>query len=235
MAEVAIDETLEAARQRLKRALKAAGRTPRDAGLLAVSKTKPIAAIREAYHHGQRAFGENYLQEALDKQQALSDLDDLEWHFIGPLQSNKTRQVAEHFAWVHSLDREKIAQRLAAQRPAHLPALNVCLQVNISGEESKAGVSLAKLDALADSVAGMPRLALRGLMAIPAPCSDPARQREPFARLRTAFELLKARHPEAPLDTLSMGMSNDLEAAVAEGATLVRLGTAIFGSRPLQT
>lgn len=230
MAEVAIDEALETARQRLQHALAMSGRSPQDAQLLAVSKTKPIAAIREAYRHGQRAFGENYLQEALDKQQALSDLD-LEWHFIGPLQSNKTRLVAENFAWMHSLDRDKIARRLSDQRPARLPALNICLQVNISGEESKAGVTLDDLDALADSVVALPRLALRGLMAIPAPCSDPARQGEPFARLRHALESLKARHPDAPLDTLSMGMSNDLESAVAEGATLVRLGTAIFGSR----
>ncbi|SDM47767.1 hypothetical protein SAMN05192555_113142 [Franzmannia pantelleriensis] len=232
MTEVAIDETLKAARLRLARALDAAGRPPRAAELLAVSKTKPAAQIRKAHACGQRAFGENYLQEALDKQQALADLDDIVWHFIGPLQSNKTRQVAEHFAWVHSIDRDKIARRLSEQRPERLPALNVCLQVNISDEPSKAGVRLADLPALAEAVVALPRLQLRGLMAIPAPCDDSQRQREPFARLHDALADLQARHPEAPLDTLSMGMSDDLEAAVAEGATLVRLGTAIFGQRP---
>ncbi|MDR5903655.1 YggS family pyridoxal phosphate-dependent enzyme [Franzmannia qiaohouensis] len=232
MTEVAIDETLEAARQRLARALDAAGRPPHAAELLAVSKTKPADLIRAAHACGQRAFGENYLQEALDKQQALADLDDIVWHFIGPLQSNKTRQVAEHFAWVHSIEREKIARRLSEQRPADLAPLNVCLQVNISAEESKAGVSLDALPALAEAVMALPRLRLRGLMAIPAPSDDPQRQRQPFARLRLALEDLQARHPEAPLDTLSMGMSDDLEAAVAEGATQVRLGTAIFGQRP---
>lgn len=232
MTEVAIDETLEAARQRLARALDAAGRPPHAAELLAVSKTKPAGLIRAAHACSQRAFGENYLQEALDKQQALTDLDDIVWHFIGPLQSNKTRQVAEHFAWVHSIEREKIARRLSEQRPAELAPLNVCLQVNISAEASKAGVSLDALPTLAAAVLALPRLRLRGLMAIPAPSDDPQRQREPFARLRHALEALQARHPEAPLDTLSMGMSDDLEAAVAEGATLVRLGTAIFGQRP---
>ncbi|PAU77629.1 YggS family pyridoxal phosphate-dependent enzyme [Halomonas salipaludis] len=232
MTEVAIDETLEAARQRLARALDAAGRPPYAAELLAVSKTKPADLIRAAYACGQRAFGENYLQEALDKQQALTDLDDIAWHFIGPLQSNKTRQVAEHFAWVHSIEREKVARRLSEQRPADLAPLNVCLQVNISAEASKAGVSLDALPALAEAVMALPRLQLRGLMAIPAPSDDPQHQREPFARLRHALEDLQARYPEAPLDTLSMGMSDDLEAAVAEGATLVRLGTAIFGQRP---
>ncbi|APX91702.1 YggS family pyridoxal phosphate enzyme [Halomonas sp. 1513] len=232
MTEVAIDETLEAARLRLARALDAAGRPPGAAELLAVSKTKPATLIRAAYARGQRAFGENYLQEALDKQQSLADLDDIVWHFIGPLQSNKTRQVAEHFSWVHSVDRAKIARRLSEQRPEPLPPLDICLQVNVSDEPTKAGVSLAALPALAEAVMALPRLRLRGLMAIPAPCDDPQRQREPFARLREALDDLKARHPEAPLDALSMGMSDDLEAAVAEGATLVRLGTAIFGQRP---
>lgn len=231
MTEVAISEALEAARGRLSQALEAAGRSPRDAELLAVSKTKPASAIREAYRHGQRAFGENYVQEALDKQEALSDLGDIEWHFIGPLQTNKTRAVAERFAWVHSVDREKVARRLDAQRPEGLPPLNVCLQVNISDEPTKAGVDLAALDALAGIVTSLPRLRLRGLMAIPAPSMNPMRQRQPFAQLREALESLKARYPQSPLDTLSMGMSDDLEAAVAEGATLVRLGTAIFGAR----
>ncbi len=198
---------------------------------MAVSKTKPADRVREAWHLGQRDFGENYLQEALDKQAELADLDDIVWHFIGPLQSNKTRAVAEHFAWVHSVDREKIARRLSDQRPAELGPLDICLQVNISDEPSKAGVSLDGLSELAAAVLEMPNLRLRGLMAIPAPAEGIEAQRLPFARLREALEALKARFPDAPPDTLSMGMTADLEAAVLEGATLVRLGTAIFGER----
>ena len=224
-------ESLAAARQRLADALSRAGRPVADARLLAVSKTKPAEMIREAWHLGQRDFGENYVQEALEKQQVLADLEDIVWHFIGPLQSNKTREVAEHFAWVHSVDREKIARRLNDQRPEALPPLEVCLQVNISGEASKSGASLEALPALAEAVLALPRLRLRGLMAIPAPAEGLAAQREPCARLRQALEALRERFPEAPLDTLSMGMSDDLEAAVLEGATLVRLGTAIFGAR----
>lgn len=224
-------ESLAAARQRLADALSRAGRPVADARLLAVSKTKPAGMIREAWHLGQRDFGENYVQEALEKQQVLADLEEIVWHFIGPLQSNKTRDVAEHFAWVHSVDREKIARRLNDQRPETLPPLQVCLQVNISGEASKSGASLEALPALAEAVLGLPRLRLRGLMAIPAPAEGLAAQREPCARLRQALEALRERFPEAPLDTLSMGMSDDLEAAVLEGATLVRLGTAIFGAR----
>ncbi|ERS91310.1 MULTISPECIES: YggS family pyridoxal phosphate-dependent enzyme [unclassified Halomonas] len=224
-------ESLAAARQRLADALSRAGRPVADARLLAVSKTKPAGMIREAWHLGQRDFGENYVQEALEKQQVLADLEEIVWHFIGPLQSNKTRDVAEHFAWVHSVDREKIARRLNDQRPEALPPLQVCLQVNISGEASKSGASLEALPALAEAVLGLPRLRLRGLMAIPAPAEGLAAQREPCARLRQALEALRERFPEAPLDTLSMGMSDDLEAAVLEGATLVRLGTAIFGAR----
>ncbi len=224
-------ESLAAARQRLADALSRAGRPVADARLLAVSKTKPAGMIREAWHLGQRDFGENYVQEALEKQQVLADLKDIVWHFIGPLQSNKTREVAEHFAWVHSVDREKIARRLNDQRPEALPPLEVCLQVNISGEASKSGASLEALPALAEAVLALPRLRLRGLMAIPAPAEGLAAQREPCARLRQALEALRERFPEAPLDTLSMGMSDDLEAAVLEGATLVRLGTAIFGAR----
>ncbi|WP_192035903.1 YggS family pyridoxal phosphate-dependent enzyme [Halomonas sp. YLGW01] len=235
MTEVVLTETFAAARARLAAALAAAGRDPQDAALLAVSKTKPALMIREAHGLGQRQFGENYLQEAIDKQAELADLDDIVWHFIGPLQSNKTRQVAEHFDWVHSVDREKIARRLAEQRPADRAPLNVCLQVNISDEASKAGVALADLDALAETVMSLPGLRLRGLMAIPAPSADPAEQRLPFKRLREALEALKARFPEAALDTLSMGMSDDLEAAIAEGATLVRIGTALFGARPRPT
>lgn len=224
-------ESLAEVRQRLVDALSAAERPATDARLLAVSKTKPAALIRDAWHLGQREFGENYVQEALTKQPELADLDGIVWHFIGPLQSNKTREVAEHFAWVHSVDREKIARRLNDQRPEGLPPLEVCLQVNISAEPSKSGVSLAELPALAEAVLAMPRLRLRGLMAIPAPGDDMAAQREPFARLREALEALQERFPEAPLDTLSMGMTGDLEAAVQEGATLVRVGTAIFGER----
>ncbi len=210
---------------RIREAAQASGRDPAAIGLLAVSKTQPADAIREAFACGQRDFGENYLQEALSKQEALSDLP-LTWHFIGPIQSNKTRAIAEHFAWVHSVDRLKIAQRLAEQRPADLPPLNVCLQVNISDEPSKSGCTPAELPALAEAVAALPRLKLRGLMAIPEPTDDPAEQRAVFARLRQLRDSLPL-----PLDCLSMGMSGDLEAAVAEGATWVRIGTALFGAR----
>jgi pyridoxal phosphate enzyme (YggS family) len=198
---------------------------------MAVSKTKPADKVREAWHLGQRDFGENYLQEALDKQVQVADLDDIVWHFIGPLQSNKTRAVAEHFAWAHSVDREKIARRLSDHRPVELGPLDICLQVNISDEPSKTGVTLDDLPELAAAVLEMPNLRLRGLMAIPAPAEGIEAQRLPFARLREALGALRARFPDAPLDTLSMGMTADLEAAVLEGATLVRLGTAIFGER----
>lgn len=226
-----LSESLATARRRLADALARARRPATDARLLAVSKTKPAALIREAWESDQRDFGENYLQEALDKQAQLSDLPGIVWHFIGPLQSNKTREVAERFTWVHSLDREKIARRLSAQRPAALGPLQVCLQVNISDESSKSGVSLAALPALAETVMTLPNLRLRGLMAIPAPAETLEQQRRPFARLNLALAELRARFPEAQLDTLSMGMSADLEAAVLEGATWVRLGTAIFGER----
>ncbi|PZQ36493.1 MAG: YggS family pyridoxal phosphate-dependent enzyme, partial [Ectopseudomonas oleovorans] len=196
-----------------------------DIGLLAVSKTKPAEAIREAHAAGLRDFGENYLQEALEKQTQLADLP-LIWHFIGPIQSNKTRPIAEHFDWVHSVDRLKIAQRLSEQRPAHLPALNICLQVNISGEDSKSGCSPEELTALARAVVALPNLRLRGLMAIPEPTDDVAAQHAAFARLRQLRDELALN-----LDTLSMGMSHDLEAAIAEGATWVRIGTALFGAR----
>ncbi|MBZ0332509.1 YggS family pyridoxal phosphate-dependent enzyme [Halomonas sp. ANAO-440] len=230
-----ISESLAAARGRLTDALAAAGRPAEDARLLAVSKTKPAGMIREAWLQGQRDFGENYVQEALAKQTELRDLEDIVWHFIGPLQSNKTREVAEHFTWVHSVDREKIARRLNDQRPDGLGPLNICLQVNISAEPSKSGVMLEELPGLAGAVLSMPALRLRGLMAIPAPAREAAAQREPFARLRQALGTLRETFPEAPLDTLSMGMSADLEAAIAEGATLVRLGTAIFGERDRTT
>ncbi|MCP1641658.1 pyridoxal phosphate enzyme (YggS family) [Pseudomonas citronellolis] len=190
-----------------------------------MSKTKPAADIREAHAAGLDDFGENYLQEALGKQVELADLA-LTWHFIGPIQSNKTRPIAEHFHWVHSVDRLKVAERLSAQRPADLPPLNVCLQVNVSGEDSKSGCAPEELPALARAVAALPNLKLRGLMAIPEPTEDIAAQRAAFARLR---ELLTALN--LGLDTLSMGMSHDLEAAIAEGATWVRIGTALFGAR----
>jgi hypothetical protein len=227
----ALSESLGAARRRLATALAEAGRPDQDARVLAVSKTKPAAMIRDAWHLDQRDFGENYLQEALAKQTELADLPDIVWHFIGPLQSNKTREVAEHFAWVHSVDREKIARRLNDQRPEALGPLDVCLQVNISDEPSKSGVNLDELPTLVEAVLAMPALRLRGLMAIPAQADGLDAQRRPFARLRDALEALQQRFPEVPLDTLSMGMSADLEAAVLEGATLVRLGTAIFGER----
>ncbi|WP_419307323.1 YggS family pyridoxal phosphate-dependent enzyme [Chromohalobacter israelensis] len=231
MPDVNIVESLEDARNRLRTALTNAGRDPASAHLLAVSKTQPAASVRQAFEAGQREFGENYVQEALDKQAALADLDAIAWHFIGPLQSNKTRAVAEHFQWVHTLDRERIARRLAAQRPPALGPLDVCLQVNVSGEASKSGVAPADLPALADVVATLPQLRLRGLMTLPAPSDELATQRCPFAELRELLASLRQRHPQAPLDTLSMGMSGDLEAAVLEGATWVRLGTAIFGQR----
>lgn len=196
--------------------------------LLAVSKTWPAERVRDAAAAGQQAFGENYVQEGVVKVEALAGLG-LEWHFIGPLQSNKTRLVANSFAWVHSIDRLKIAERLSEQRDVHLPPLEVCIQVNVSGEESKSGVAPDDLPDLARAVAALPRLRLRGLMTIPEPTSDVALQRARFACLRQLRDQLNAGGLQ--LDTLSMGMSDDLEAAIAEGATMVRVGTAIFGSR----
>lgn len=231
MTDIALPETLAAARERLQKALENANRPLDSATLLAVSKTKPATLIRQAWQLGQREFGENYLQEALEKQAELADLGDIVWHFIGPLQSNKTRSVAENFAWMHSVERVKIAKRLSEQRPEHLAPLNICLQVNISREASKSGVMPEEVVALAREVAALPRLQLRGLMAIPAPADSPSAQRAPFAELRQLLIELQTALPEAPLDTLSMGMSDDLEAAIFEGATLVRLGTAIFGAR----
>ena len=213
---------------RIARAAEAAGRDVAEVRLLAVSKTWPADSVREAAAAGQRAFGENYVQEGAEKVDALAGLG-LEWHFIGPLQSNKTRLVANRFAWVHSIDRLKIAERLSAQRDVHLPPLEVCIQVNVSGEASKSGVAPDELPALAHAVAALPRLRLRGLMAIPEPTSDVALQRARFAALRALRDRLNAEG--LALDTLSMGMSDDLEAAIAEGSTMVRVGTAIFGSR----
>lgn len=208
------------------------GRDPAQVNLLAVSKTFGADAVLEAAAAGQRRFGENYLQEALDKMQAVQAMAPqwpLEWHFIGPIQSNKTRPIAEHFAWVHSVDREKIAKRLSEQRPDHLPALNICLQVNISGEESKSGVLPAEALLLARQIAVMPRLVLRGLMAVPEASNDEQHQRQAFRQLRELSQSIQA--AGIALDTLSMGMSSDLHAAIAEGSTMVRVGTAIFGSR----
>ena len=219
-----IAENIAKLGERIRAAAQASGRDLDHIGLLAVSKTKPAAAVREAYAAGIRDFGENYLQEALEKQTELSELP-LIWHFIGPIQSNKTKPIAEHFAWVHSVDRLKIAQRLSEQRPTGLPSLNICLQVNVSAEDSKSGCAPAELAALAQAVSQLPNLRLRGLMAIPEPTDDVAAQRAAFARLRELRDGLPL-----PLDTLSMGMSHDLDAAIAEGATWVRIGTALFGA-----
>jgi pyridoxal phosphate enzyme (YggS family) len=208
------------------------GRAPQSVRLLAVSKTFGPDAVQAAVAAGQRAFGENYLQESLDKMRAVAELlpdVQLEWHFIGPIQSNKTRPIAEHFDWVHTVEREKIAQRLSEQRPAGMAPLNICLQVNISGEESKSGVAPQELAALAHKVAALPNLKLRGLMAIPEPAAEFEQQRAPFAQLRQLYEQLRA--DGLDLDTLSMGMSADMRAAIVEGATIVRVGSAIFGAR----
>ena len=223
-----IATNLQAVRERVAAAARAAGRDPAEIFLLAVSKTWSAARVQEAALAGQRAFGENYVQEAVEKIDALAFLD-LEWHFIGPLQANKTRPVAERCAWVHSIDRLRVAERLSAQRPTSMPALHVCIQVNVSGEASKSGCAPEEAEDLCRRVAALPGLHLRGLMAIPEPSDDVVRQRAQFAVLRGLFATLRGRGLE--LDTLSMGMSQDLEAAVAEGATLVRIGTAIFGQR----
>ena len=215
----------------MARACEAAGRDVQGVTLLAVSKTQPAQAVREALAAGQHAFGENYVQEALDKIGELAqERSHLQWHLIGPLQSNKTRPVAEAFDWVHSVDRLKIAQRLAEQRPPGLPPLQLCLQVNVSGEASKSGLAPSEVPEVARAVAALPRVRLRGLMSIPAPAQGFEAQRAPHRALR---ELLAALNAQGlALDTLSMGMSDDLEAAVAEGATMVRVGTAVFGARP---
>ncbi|MDX9707340.1 MAG: YggS family pyridoxal phosphate-dependent enzyme [Azospira sp.] len=223
-----ISTRLQAVRARIDAAARAAGRDPAGVSLLAVSKTWPAGDVRAAAAAGQRAFGENYVQEGCAKIVELADLP-LEWHFIGPLQSNKTRPVAESFDWVHSVDRLKIAERLSAQRPDGKAPINVCLQVNVSGEATKSGCTPAEAPALARAVAALPKLRLRGLMCIPEPEDDLAAQRAPFRALRSLYDDL--RREGLPLDTLSMGMSHDAEAAIAEGATLVRIGTAIFGER----
>jgi hypothetical protein len=223
-----IAANLSMVRARVARAADMAGRPSDSVRLLAVSKRQPPQAIRAALAAGQREFGESYLQEAQAKMSALGDAS-IEWHFIGPLQSNKTRGVAQSFAWVHSVDRLNIAQRLNRQRSVELPPLNICVQVNVSAESSKSGVPVEALHALLGELVDLPRLRLRGLMAIPRAERDPLRQREPFRRMRDVYEAMKARG--YPLDTLSMGMSSDLEAAIAEGATIVRVGSAIFGAR----
>ena len=220
-----IAENISTLAERIHSAAQAVQRDPASVGLLAVSKTKPASDLREAYDAGLRDFGENYLQEALGKQAELSDLP-LIWHFIGPIQSNKTRAIAEHFAWVHSVDRLKIAQRLSEQRPPELPPLNICIQVNVSGEASKSGCAPEDLPALAQAISVLPNLKLRGLMAIPEPTDDRDEQNASFAAVSTLQAQLGL-----PLDTLSMGMSHDLEAAIAQGATWVRIGTALFGAR----
>lgn len=223
-----ITSALQAVKQRIESAALQAERVPQDIRLLAVSKTFPAEAVRAAFQAGQTAFGESYVQEAVSKIASLADLP-LEWHFIGPLQSNKTRLVAEHFDWVHSVDRAKIADRLSAARPAELPPLQVCLEVNVSGEASKAGIAPQELEALAAYVRTLPHLQLRGLMAIPAATDDIALQKQQFRAVHALLDELNRKNFQ--LNTLSMGMSNDLEAAIAEGATIVRVGSAIFGTR----
>ena len=227
-----IAQNLQAVDASIVAAAAAAGRPRSAIRLLAVSKTFPFEAVLDAVAAGQHTFGENYLQEAVDKIAAVAGAlpgAALEWHFIGPIQSNKTRPIASHFSWVHTVERLKIAQRLSEQRPAGLGPLNICLQVNISGEASKSGATPDELDALAHAVAQLPNLRLRGLMAIPEPETDLSKQHAAFARVRALFEQLRA--DGLALDTLSMGMSGDMQAAIAEGATIVRIGSAIFGAR----
>jgi PLP dependent protein len=223
-----IASNLQAVRDAIAAAATGAGRQANEISLLAVSKTFALNALREAYLAGQTRFAESYVQEALDKIAALRDIP-IEWHYIGPIQSNKTRAIAENFTWVHSVDRLKIAERLSEQRPSQLPELQVCLQVNISTEASKGGVAPDEAGALAHAIAKLPKLKLRGLMTVPAPSDDVAEQRPPFAQLRKLRDQLNQQGLQ--LDTLSMGMSHDFVAAIAEGATIVRIGTAIFGNR----
>ncbi len=223
-----IAERIAVVQSRIGLACEFAGRHPDDVRLVAVSKDQPVEAIRAAAAAGQRAFGENYLQEALSKIEALRELE-LEWHFIGPIQANKTRGIAEHFAWAHTVDRLKVAERLSDQRSPHSPALNVCVQINISGEKTKSGVAQGEAEALCRALTALPRLKLRGLMVIPAPTADKDQQLAAYAATRALFNQLLA--AGLVLDTLSMGMSADLDSAIAEGATLVRVGTDIFGPR----
>ncbi|ENA1755386.1 YggS family pyridoxal phosphate-dependent enzyme [Yersinia ruckeri] len=224
-----IQQNLQDVRDRIATIAKNCERSPEEITLLAVSKTKPVAAIEEAIAAGQRAFGENYVQEGVDKIHYFAGNTELEWHFIGPLQSNKSRLVAENFAWCHTVDRLKIATRLSEQRPAEMPALNILIQVNISDEQSKSGIKLAELPELAANIHDLPYLRLRGLMAIPAPESHFDRQLAVFQQMNQAFLALKKHYPQ--MDTLSMGMTDDMAAAIGAGSTLVRIGTAIFGAR----
>jgi len=223
-----IAERLQAVRTTISEAAEKAGRKPAAVSLIAVSKAQPASALQAAYDAGQRAFGENYLQEALQKQHTLAGLD-IHWHFIGPIQSNKTQQIAQHFAWVHGVDRIKIAERLHNARPGNLPPLQVCIQVNVSGEDSKAGVEPNETLPLAQAIHDLPRLKLRGLMTIPAPTDSIELQRKQFRILAQLRDQLV--HQGYALDTLSMGMSHDYVTAIEEGATMVRIGTAIFGAR----
>jgi PLP dependent protein len=225
-------QALAHVRTRIGTACARAQRVPDEVRLLAVSKLQPTDKIRHVYAAGQRAFGENYAQEAVEKVAALSDLSGIEWHLIGPLQSNKTRDVAESMHWVHSVDRLKIAERLSAQRPASMPPLNVCVQVNVSGEASKSGASFAEAESLIDAVAKLPSLKLRGVMGMPEAGIGKDKTREQFLALRDVYERAKAKYPS--VDTLSIGMSDDLEIAIACGSTLVRVGTALFGQRPVK-
>ena len=224
-----IQHNLQQVRQRIAAAATRCGRAPEEITLLAVSKTKPASAVEEAAAAGQIDFGENYVQEGVEKIPSLASHPALTWHFIGPLQSNKSRLVAEHFAWCHTVDRQKIAQRLNDQRPEHLPPLNVLIQVNISDENSKSGIMLEAVAGLAQDISAMPRLRLRGLMAIPAPEQDYQRQLAVCQQMADAFHQLKQQYRD--VDTLSLGMSDDMEAAIAAGSTMVRIGTAIFGAR----
>ncbi|PHM44675.1 YggS family pyridoxal phosphate enzyme [Xenorhabdus mauleonii] len=224
-----IEQNIQDVRNHITLAAQKCGRIPEQITLLAVSKTKPAGDIAKAIAAGQREFGENYVQEGVEKIQHFSNRNDLVWHFIGPLQSNKSRLVAENFDWCHTIDREKIAQRLSEQRPENMAPLNVLIQINISGEESKSGILLEDLTELAARINALPNLVLRGLMAIPAPESNPERQVAVFRLMEQAFLDLKTHYPQ--IDTLSMGMTDDMEAAITCGSTLVRIGTAIFGAR----
>jgi hypothetical protein len=228
-----IADNLGSVTRRIQKATLQAGREPNSVSLLAVSKTRSSEELRKAVTAGQLAFGENYLQEALDKIAALDDLAGIDWHFIGPIQSNKTRQIASAFSWVHSVDRLKVARRLSEQRESSLPPLNICLQVNINNEQSKSGCQPEDLPELVSKISLLPGLTLRGLMAIPDPEQAESALRASFRKLANTLKELRQEYPEAgPLDTLSMGMSGDLEIAIAEGATWVRIGTAVFGERP---
>lgn len=224
-----IASNLHLVEQRIAEAAHRCGRDPKEITLLAVSKTKPGSDVTAAYAAGQRFFGENYVQEGVAKQHELADLVDIAWHFIGPLQSNKSRLVAENFAWCHTIDRLKLAQRLSEQRPENLPPLNVLIQVNISDESSKSGIAPDALPILAEQISQLPRIQLRGLMAIPAPESDKDKQLQVCQQMAKLYQALAADYPD--VDTLSLGMSDDLESAITAGSTMVRIGSAIFGTR----